>query len=232
MWAIAHRAETPSWDLARRCFCACAIRPDGESECYLEVYGLEYLSERAEGYYMSVLDPDGKMLGDVAAPTIQSHMYGGKTDWCINLGIIPADVHEIALAFDQSGEYVLQSARVVSESIKLIEEDRRRLALGHDKVGYEFHHDAMECEVPDGEDGRYLVITTSWSSGWTATIDGVSAEVLKADTAFMAVRVPSGKHAVRLAYRTPLLLEGLVVSLASIFATAWLARKHRIEKRA
>jgi hypothetical protein len=49
----------------------------------------------------------------------------------------------------------------------------------------------------------YLVLADPIQSGWTATVDGAPATLLKADHAFVAIAVPDGTHTVRFRYSTP-----------------------------
>lgn len=48
--------------------------------------------------------------------------------------------------------------------------------------------------------GGFLVVNDCLAPGWTATVDGVSSELLRADYAFRAVPVPAGEHDVLLRY--------------------------------
>jgi hypothetical protein len=54
--------------------------------------------------------------------------------------------------------------------------------------------------------------------GWTATIDGRNAPIVAADYAFRAVEVRQGTHTVRLRYRPPGLIAGLLLSAAGLLA--------------
>jgi len=64
------------------------------------------------------------------------------------------------------------------------------------------------------------VVLDPFYPGWTATLDGRPAAVLRADYAFQAVVVPAGRHALRLEYRNRLLPVGAAVSLATLAALA------------
>jgi hypothetical protein len=58
----------------------------------------------------------------------------------------------------------------------------------------------------------YVVVLDTFLPGWTATVDGAAAEVLRANVVFRAVAVPAGSHTVTLAYRPPSVVAGLLVS--------------------
>ncbi len=67
----------------------------------------------------------------------------------------------------------------------------------------------------------YLVAADSMQqAGWTATVDGRPTELVPADNAMVAVRVPAGLHHVEMTYSVPGLRSGLLVSGASLAAFA------------
>lgn len=71
----------------------------------------------------------------------------------------------------------------------------------------------VECEL--SEPG-YVVLLDTFDPGWRAWVDGEPAEVLRANLAFRAVRVPAGRHEVVFRYRPPGLLVGVLISLVSL----------------
>jgi hypothetical protein len=74
----------------------------------------------------------------------------------------------------------------------------------------------VQCEVVAETDG-YLVLLDSYYPGWRAYVDGKQAEILRANYAFRAVRVPAGKHRVEFVYRPWSFYAGLsLTSLALI----------------
>jgi hypothetical protein len=64
----------------------------------------------------------------------------------------------------------------------------------------------------------YLVLSEAYYPGWSAVIDGKSAEVLPANHLIQAVRLPPGKHVVRFSYRSRFLAAGMAI--AALAATA------------
>ena len=69
------------------------------------------------------------------------------------------------------------------------------------------------------------VVLEPWFPGWTASVDGAPAPLARANFAFMAVPVPQGRHALRLAYAPTQLGRGVVVASAALAvllaALAW-----------
>lgn len=76
----------------------------------------------------------------------------------------------------------------------------------------------------------YLVARDSWARGWTATVDGEPAPVLRANGRHRAVALPAGRHQVVLRYKPPGLLPGAALTLLGLGGLAWLAlRRERAE---
>lgn len=65
--------------------------------------------------------------------------------------------------------------------------------------------------VPDASPGGVLVLTDQWYPGWTATVDGRPAPILRADVALRGVAVGPGSHTVEFRYRPRWPLQGLAV---------------------
>jgi hypothetical protein len=75
---------------------------------------------------------------------------------------------------------------------------------------------ATASAVVDTPHAAWLVVRESWVPGWRATVDGHPAAVQRADVAFQAVRVPAGRHVVRLFYDPGTLTFGGVVSSVAL----------------
>jgi len=80
----------------------------------------------------------------------------------------------------------------------------------------EYRPNDVTVEVSGG--GGLLVLSDQYYPGWRATVDGDSAEIVRADTVFRGVCVPSGEHTVRFEYRPRSLVVGVVMT-----AAGWLA---------
>jgi len=62
-----------------------------------------------------------------------------------------------------------------------------------------------------------VVVRNAWDRGWSATVDGDPAPVLRADYFLQGVPVQAGRHEIRLTYREPSIGRGLLLS-----ALVWL----------
>jgi len=75
----------------------------------------------------------------------------------------------------------------------------------------ELRPDRVLLEAELNEPG-YVVLVDAHDPGWRASVDGEKTEVLRANVAFRAVRVPAGRHLVELVYRPTSVVVGLLVS--------------------
>jgi hypothetical protein len=76
------------------------------------------------------------------------------------------------------------------------------------------------------ETGGLLVLADTDYPGWTATVDGQPARILRVNGAFRAVEVPAGARQVRFEYRPGWLLPGAIISAAALLLTLLLFRVH------
>ena len=76
-----------------------------------------------------------------------------------------------------------------------------------------------------------VVVRNAWDRGWSATVDGDPAPVLRTDYLLQGVLVPGGSHEIRLVYREPAIGRGLALSamvwLAFAGALAWALLRSR-----
>ncbi|MCC7497391.1 MAG: YfhO family protein [Bryobacterales bacterium] len=78
-------------------------------------------------------------------------------------------------------------------------------------------HSEQHYEAAIDAEGNTLVrIAVPWFPGWRAAVDGHSVEIIVADHALMAVRVPNGRHRLTLDYRQNYLAAGAMISLITL----------------
>jgi hypothetical protein len=66
-----------------------------------------------------------------------------------------------------------------------------------------------------------VVVRNAWDGGWSGTVDGRPAPVLRTDYFLQGVPIPAGTHEIRLTYRDPMIARGLVLS--ALVWLGWLA---------
>lgn len=137
--------------------------------------------------------------------------YTGMDDFLINLGYFDQESVEVELRFD-AGEYKLGGLQFFGYDMQDYENslsnasNESLLLKSVDRITRE-----TEGEIALESDG-YLFLSIPYSSGWTATVDGQKAEIIKANYGFMALKLSAGTHIVRLTYKTPFLNVGYVIS--------------------
>jgi hypothetical protein len=84
----------------------------------------------------------------------------------------------------------------------------------------------LRCDAPVG---GYATLLDAWSPGWSATVDGQPAPIVRAESIARAVRIGKGAHVVDFTYRAPGLRAGAAISalawLAWLTALLWLRRR-------
>lgn len=63
---------------------------------------------------------------------------------------------------------------------------------------------------------RVVFFSVPHEAGWSATVNGEKAEILKANLGFMAVRVPKGDAVIEFKYETPGLNAGILISILAV----------------
>ncbi len=76
-----------------------------------------------------------------------------------------------------------------------------------------------------------LFLSIPYSSGWSATVDGVPAKIVRTNTAFSGIPVSAGTHSVRLSYETPWLRLGFITAGIAILIMASIAVADAVARR-
>jgi len=78
----------------------------------------------------------------------------------------------------------------------------------------------------------FVILADTYRPGWTATVDGAAARVLRAQWAMRAVAVPAGEHNVVFRYQPTSLRTGAAVTAFSALVVALLLGASRLRLRA
>ncbi len=75
------------------------------------------------------------------------------------------------------------------------------------------HETPLEIDLStDSSGATALIVADTWYPGWTATIDGIPTSIFRANGAFRAVMLPTGKHSVIMRYTPDSLRSGALIS--------------------
>ena len=161
---------------------------------------------------------DGRMRED--------YLYGGRDSKLVTLCWSEEPLTSVTISFGTAGRYTFDALNVIAQPLDKLSSYIE--AIRSDPVEVSEHVNGYHITSTTQVE-RYLYLTVPWSAGWRGSIDGVPAEVLKANGAFMAIPVPAGSHEVDLVYTTPWLGLGGAISAAGVLATVLLViyRRHR-----
>ena len=138
--------------------------------------------------------------------TTTNSMYGGKTDWLLNLGYSANAQSSVTITFSVRGVYSFNSLSVVCQPMSTF--DARINTLKEDVLENVTVGTNCVTGTISLDQEKLLYLSIPYSIGWTAYVDGQETELLKANTAFMALDLRAGYHEIRLVYVTPGLKMG------------------------
>jgi hypothetical protein len=90
---------------------------------------------------------------------------------------------------------------------------------------------SMTLEVEAERDAIVGTSVTAWP-GWKARLDGLAADPLSYNHAFLAFRVPKGRHRLELRYRPDGFTAGAAVSLVTLGALLFISFRRRVPREA
>ncbi|MBO4523947.1 MAG: YfhO family protein [Ruminococcus sp.] len=67
---------------------------------------------------------------------------------------------------------------------------------------------------------QLVFFSVPYSSGWSAEVNGRKVDIERVNEGFMAVKADSGKNTIVFRYRTPYLIEGIIISICAAIALA------------
>ena len=143
--------------------------------------------------------------------TPNNNWYVGRHHFALNMGYHEeSSLMEVTISFSDRGTYTFDSIEVIAGPMDLFAEmvaNLNEYSLENINVST----NRIEGRIQLSEE-KILVLTIPYSEGWRAYINDESVEVMRANTKFMALKVPEGDHQITLAYWTPLLTEGLIAT--------------------
>lgn len=149
--------------------------------------------------------------------------YHNRKSLLVNLGYSDVSKNTIIITFPQTGIYGFGNIEVIcqpmekyAEQVELLGEDvLENVDLHENKVNAtNYITGTISLDKP-----KILVMSIPYSNGWTAYVNGEETELLKANSAYMAIPLETGEHKIELRYHTPGLKLGFIISMIGVGTT-------------
>lgn len=122
-----------------------------------------------------------------------------------------------AIAKLKQSDFNPRSKVLLEEPVNInIEQERKSNPIEKSVAIVTYKPGSIQLSV-DTPQASFLVISEAWYPGWQAYVDKHKTKIYKANYAFKAVVVPSGKHTIMLSYTPFYFLCGLYMTLGSFF---------------
>lgn len=186
-----------------------------------------------DSVYLRLLSNIGE--GRIEYNRPNSQYYCGRHDFVYNFGTSDEPLQQITIVLPFAGYYQFDRLAVECQKLDTVAaraenlgaESLQNVTLGTNSLGGEITTTRRSV----------LVVQLPYSTGWSVTVDGTPAQVLRADTAFLGVALEPGSHTVAFTYKTPGLAAGAVLSaagvvlLAAIWAVPALRKKSKKRRK-
>ena len=117
------------------------------------------------------------------------------------------------------GEYRMTALQVFEESYEMLEAQAQKPS---NSSNIEIDGSKVLLDYDNNEEDAYLLLSIPYERGWSATVNGEKAQVLKANYAFSAVPLEIGVNKVEFTYRPPFFTLVSVITLVSMLTGIFL----------
>ena len=152
--------------------------------------------------------------------------YYGRENYLFCLGYMEEDRNIVQVRIPGSGTFRLDDIELYGLSMdrypeqieKLRQEPLENVALGTNELR----------GTIDITGNKVLCVTVPYENGWKAYVDGREREILRANYAFMGLKLSEGHHEIVFKYHVPCLTGGTIISFFSLaFTVGVLLMKRR-----
>ena len=138
----------------------------------------------------------------------------------------------IRVPFQERVSIRVPEGRYYLTELQVFEEDYETLAkeAAQPSGVKDLHIDGSRVEIvyDNSAEEKYLSAVIPYEIGWSAAVNGVETDVLKANYAFVGVPIEKGENRIVFTYRPPFFIPSLIVSILSIFiGSFWICRKRK-----
>jgi len=156
----------------------------------------------------------GKRAKTILWHTTAIPYHWGKDTELVNLGYWPEGRYRVKVGTSEPGTLSLSKLKVYALPMDGFESRVRQFRRGAMTDIITTDSNKVSGRVSSAHSGL-LFLSIPYSSGWTATVDGVPTQIVRTNTAFSGIQLDAGTHKVELRYFTPGLRLGLVIAAAA-----------------
>ncbi len=147
-----------------------------------------------------------------------AQMYSDQTDFLFNLGYQTSDTLSAKLSLSE-GVYYFEDFSFYGYDMTTFQTNVDALSgTSITLENFSTHGNSLTGSITAPSDG-YVFMSIPYSTGWSIKVDGEDATLIRADVGFMAVQLSEGEHTIELSYSTPLLKEGIIISVCAAGVT-------------
>ena len=181
-----------------------------ESAINKQMRSFRHLYKAKVSSFNFVVKSDGVRSSNFLFTTPENQFQNGKKNFTINLGYSEAEKTYCSVSFPSAGYYSWDDMQIICQPMdnyenyvsNLSQNKLENITVTDNKV-----NGTIELQEP-----KILCLSVPYSKGWTAYVDGVETELLRANTWCMALDLGAGEHTVELRYKTPGLTLGVVAT--------------------
>ncbi len=177
----------------------------------------ESVANQADIYFEADLDGETTRKS-IFLITNRNNFYNGRHNFMNMVGYSEEPVTSVLVTFSEKGSYKYDDLSVYFQPTdKLDSYASERMEDTAENLSIE--NNEISCQISLDEP-KALVFAVPYGDGWTATVDGEEAELLNANTMFMALELSPGEHDIQLHYTTPYIKLGLVLTVSGLLLLA------------
>ena len=186
---------------------------EGKSETYVRFVNLT-LPRKAILMQTFKVKGEKEVSKQVNIRNLYHNSYFGKVNFLVNTGYSKNKKGWVKITFPQRETYGYDDIEVYSLSMEHYRDQIQK--LGQETLTkIRSSRNRIEGDAVLKEKG-VMVLGIPYSKGWSAEVDGKDAVLKRANVLYSALELPKGEHRIALAYRTPYLSQGMLVSGISL----------------
>lgn len=181
-------------------------------ELYLLIEGQKYSTHAEQAITAKY---NGIKKKQLIRDKVTSPYYIDNPNILFNLGYRENHNGDITIKFSvKKGQYSYKDIKLIAVPVEDYETDINNLKKNEFNVT-SFSNKELSGTINNTEDG-ILQVSTSYSQGWTAYVDGNKTKIINVNTGFIGIPLAKGEHTLKFIYETPYLELGKKLSCVSI----------------